>query len=176
MGLSQGEFAAKAGVHRNTQARYESGKREPDISYLCKIKDFGVDTGYLHFGVRTDPLSIYHLAVASFLPKVMERVGLSSRAVLGLLDLISMDESAIWGAGQYQGAIEQMDFLTDALFEDGDLLASVFDGVLLVEESLGIRLSYRKKAKVVAMLFRSSIAAGKVDPAMIEEAVKLASG
>ncbi len=33
-----------------------------------------------------------------------------------------------------------------------------------------------KKAQAVAMLYRAFKASGKVDPAMIEEAVKLAAG
>ncbi len=47
LGLSQGDFADSIGIHRNTQARYERGEREPDTAYLETIKKTGVDVGYV---------------------------------------------------------------------------------------------------------------------------------
>lgn len=47
LGLSQGEFADLLGIHRNTQARYERGEREPDTAYLDAIRKAGVDVGYV---------------------------------------------------------------------------------------------------------------------------------
>lgn len=47
LGLSQGEFADLIGIHRNTQARYERGEREPDTAYLDSIRKTGVDVGYV---------------------------------------------------------------------------------------------------------------------------------
>lgn len=174
--MSQAEFAAKAGVHRNTQVRYESGQRYPAVSYLKKIKELGVDTGYLDFGRKSDANSLYDVAAAWFLPKVMDRVGLSTVAVLHLLHLTALGEVSLFGPGKYRGDIDdELDLLVDALFEDGDLLANVFEKVESVEVALNIELSYRKKAPAVAMLYRAFKASGKVDPAMIEEAVKLAA-
>lgn len=51
LGLSQGEFAELLSIHRNTQARYERGEREPDTTYLSAISKVGVDIGYVLTGV-----------------------------------------------------------------------------------------------------------------------------
>lgn len=56
------------------------------------------------------------------------------------------------------------------------LVYGIVEGVENCSERLRILLSASRKASVVAMLYRSFKASGKVDPAMIEEAVKLASG
>lgn len=34
---SQGDFAARFGVHRNTLARWEAGEREPDVTFLVQL-------------------------------------------------------------------------------------------------------------------------------------------
>lgn len=45
--LSQTELANQLGIHRNTQARYESGQREPDAGYLEAVRAAGVDVEYV---------------------------------------------------------------------------------------------------------------------------------
>lgn len=45
--LSRTDFAAKVGVHRNTQARYESDAREPDAAYWETVRALGVDVDYV---------------------------------------------------------------------------------------------------------------------------------
>ncbi len=47
-GLSQEEFAAKAGISRSCVANYETGKRIPSINMLKKIADI--------YGIMTDVL------------------------------------------------------------------------------------------------------------------------
>ncbi len=47
-GLSQEEFAAKAGISRSCVANYETGKRVPSINMLKKIADI--------YGIMTDVL------------------------------------------------------------------------------------------------------------------------
>lgn len=54
LGLSQGEFASKAGVHRNTQVRYETGRTQPLPGYLDTIKSMGVNTNYLFTGGKDE--------------------------------------------------------------------------------------------------------------------------
>ena len=54
LGLSQTDFARLAGVHLNTQSRYEKGEREPDSSYLETLGKKGVDVGYVMAGVKSD--------------------------------------------------------------------------------------------------------------------------
>ena len=174
LGLSQAEFAQKAGIHRNTQVRYEGGSREPDSDYILKIQDVGVDAGFLFFGRRTDATSVYSLAAARLLPKVAERAGLSGRALLALLDLVAEDESASWTGSVSGYSSLNPDDLVSALFENGALLADVFDGVSLAQLYQDIALTYGKRAQVVMMLYRSFRSSGAIDVATIEEAVKLA--
>lgn len=173
--MSQGGFAEKAGVHRNTQVRYESGKREPDPEYLTRVQDMGVDAGYLLFGRKTDSLSVYHLAATRVLPAIGEKTGFSSGALLGILDIVADEESAIWGGGKFERDDLQIGALIDAFCENSDLLADVFEGVRVAAHEHGLSLSYGKRAKTAAMLYRTFKASGNVDKAMIEEAVKLAA-
>ena len=51
LGLSQADFAGRAGVTRNTQAKYEAGERSPDASYLALVAaDLGVNVPYVLVG------------------------------------------------------------------------------------------------------------------------------
>lgn len=49
LGLSQAQFAEVGGVARTTQNIYESDIRSPDVAYLGKLRDIGVDASYLGF-------------------------------------------------------------------------------------------------------------------------------
>ncbi|MCZ4065626.1 transcriptional regulator [Oxalobacter aliiformigenes] len=51
LGMTQDVFAEKAGIVRNTQGLYESGKRKPNIEYLKRIHALGVDITYVITGV-----------------------------------------------------------------------------------------------------------------------------
>ncbi|AMK09634.1 helix-turn-helix domain-containing protein [Pseudodesulfovibrio indicus] len=49
--MTQGDFAKRVGIGRNTLIRYERGDNEPSASFLQKlIKDFGVDPQWLLLG------------------------------------------------------------------------------------------------------------------------------
>lgn len=52
LGMNQTAFADAAGMHRNTQVRYERGQRVPDTAFLTAIEQIGVDTAYLLTGTR----------------------------------------------------------------------------------------------------------------------------
>lgn len=53
IGLSQTEFAAKAGASKNSQYNYEKGERSPDAAYLAAADEMGVDVLYVVTGQRT---------------------------------------------------------------------------------------------------------------------------
>lgn len=53
IGLSQTEFAAKAGASKNSQYNYEKGERSPDAAYLAAADEMGVDVLYVVTGRRT---------------------------------------------------------------------------------------------------------------------------
>lgn len=54
--MNQTEFAKAAGVHLNSQSRYEKGERAPDTAYLGAIAQIGVDMRFLLTGERGDDL------------------------------------------------------------------------------------------------------------------------
>lgn len=62
LGFSQTAFAQKAGIHRNTQIKYESGERFPDSEYLDSIAALGVDIFYIFSGVKSEERDMYDVA------------------------------------------------------------------------------------------------------------------
>ena len=53
LGHSQDDWAAHAGIHRNTQVKYERGDSFPDVRYLSSIEELGVDFSYIVTGERS---------------------------------------------------------------------------------------------------------------------------
>lgn len=178
LGLSQTEFAKKMGVHRNTVVRYESGEREPDTGFLARVGDIGVDPGYLLFGRKTDPVSMFSLGVARVLPLVAERAGLCSKALLDLLWIASEEEAHMWGPTAELPGSKKVNWpdLLDAYFENGELLGNVFYEVARVTQEKGLSIPFNKKARAISMLYRSAVTSGgTIDPAVVEEALTLAA-
>lgn len=176
LGISQADFAKACGVGRTAQFNYESGKRSPDGDYLHAAGELGVDTGYLLFGVRSTPLNLYSLGVASVLPDITERAGLNYDALHDILELSAESEANTWGAPT--GPIltkENKTELVNALFEDGALLAEVMHKIAEVIHLNNKTIALDKKIRAILMLYRSFKASGKVDPKMVDEAVNLAS-
>ena len=50
LGFSRVDFAAAMGIHLNTQANYEVGKRTPNAAYLEAAKAVGVNIDYVLHG------------------------------------------------------------------------------------------------------------------------------
>lgn len=175
--MSRGEFAEKTGIHRNTLARYESGEREPSAEYLGRTGALGVDWGFLITGQPSTAISLYSVAAARVLPSIAERAGINSDALLDLLGLASEEEEIIWGRSTSSPAIEIIDWsaMVSALFENGALLASIFKEVARVAHERGLVLACEKRGHAIMMLYRAAQPAGKVDSAMLEEIVLLAS-
>lgn len=87
LGLSQVEFAKQAGIHRNTQAKYEAGERDPDDSYYKTIAELGVSIPYVIDGDRFDAVpgpasyltreifeDAYHLGLTKLYPEAIARL------------------------------------------------------------------------------------------------------
>ena len=53
LGLTQGQFAGLAGIQKLAQSQYESGVREPRVSYLAAIGAAGANLYYILFGKGT---------------------------------------------------------------------------------------------------------------------------
>lgn len=54
LGLSQGDFAEKCGIHKNSLRLYEQGERSPTLVLLLVFQDVGVDISYVLTGRRSD--------------------------------------------------------------------------------------------------------------------------
>lgn len=54
LGLSQDEFAERAGIKRLAQLQYEKEVREPRTSYLAALGALGVSLSYVLFGEKAD--------------------------------------------------------------------------------------------------------------------------
>ena len=55
LGLSQDEFATRAGVKRPTQYLYEVEQNSPNYRYFKAIAEMGVDIQYLLYGKKANP-------------------------------------------------------------------------------------------------------------------------
>jgi transcriptional regulator with XRE-family HTH domain len=174
IGLSQAKFAEACGVGKTAQFNYESNARMPDGDYLYRAGKQGVDTGYLLFSERSSPNSLYCLAAANVLPFIAKKVGLSIGALMWILDRAAEMEAQHWGGTGLD--IEQEDILAliDDLFNAGDLLEAVIVAVSESLQKFGVSLSINKRFSLTMMLFRAFKSTGKIDSAVIDDAVRLA--
>ena len=186
LGLSQGEFADLLSIHRNTQARYERGEREPDTAYLEALRAVHVNVNYVLFGLNEDQIVAcpYVAAMAIEPGSVVKPItnaecrdmaaGITLQAsgnALGFQKWFDSCQSCSLNPGKAQG--RNSAYLSDS---DISLLAAVLEGVDGALLTQGQTMHHAKKARCVAMLYRAFRASGKADQAMIEEAVKLAAG
>ncbi|OEC35688.1 Transcriptional regulator, contains XRE-family HTH domain [Pseudomonas cuatrocienegasensis] len=73
LGLNQSDFAALAGVAKNSQLNYEKGERSPDAAYLAAVAASGVDVLYIVTGKRTpEPSDSLSAAEADLLERYRE--------------------------------------------------------------------------------------------------------
>lgn len=176
--LSQADFAEKAGIHRNTQVRYEAGKREPDSGYLETIRALGVDVDYVLFGLQDPDAPVE----CPFL-----------EAKFGDVKPITLKECRRHATGRFLSRPFAAEHLracqtcpknpidraikaeTPSTDVDGRLLEGLLEGVESILERTGQRLPPPKKARTVVMLYRASRASGNIDPKMVEDAVSLAA-
>ena len=195
LGLSQSAFAKRLGIHRNTQIKYESGERYPDSSYMDSSRRIGVDIYYLHSGIREENRESHSIAAHDLAVGVYEALGFTRAEVKAVELELAMLVAAEFepGGGCCEGRWESEtvpNFVAEFLSRSpvlsknkahqdyfcADLLAVVLDGIESAVAACGKPITPTKKAQAAAMLYRAFKSTGKVDPAMIEEAVKLAAG
>ncbi len=199
-GLSQSAFAELVGVSFSSQRRYEDGRSDPDTSYLDSLRKHGVDVEYVISGRAKQSTKGYdHETLAEFGLALAKKYQISPEELRDLSDQVSdamngieEPDSMEMGAidrrvSSYEAAffVHTSEFFTKRLRsqESGDstaldalLLTTVIDGLEKALASNSKLLEPKKKAQAITMLYRAFKASGKVDPAMIEEAVKLAAG
>lgn len=182
--LSQAEFALRSGVARNTIVRYEKDKTRPGTDFIEAIRAIGVDVGYVLFNISNDEIVDCPYAAAKFAggpDNIWAPVTITQcRDMASGVTLIQL--------GNNSTTREWFDFcqvcalhpgklgnrLTALQDEDVDLLTAILGGIEESIQEKQLVILPAKKAQATAMLYRAFKASGKVDPAMIEEAVKLA--
>lgn len=186
LGLNQADFAKLAEVSFSSQRRYEDGRSAPDTAYLASLGRMGVDVNYVLFNIRSnEAVDCPHVARMAFPPgsvvQPISRAACRDMATGVTLRSTGNNEGIkAWfdecqacplhpgKVGRQQGASLQD--------EDVRFLAAILEGIEDVLAKHQLAMPSAKKAQAVAMLYRSFKASGNVDPAMIEEAVKLAAG
>lgn len=86
-GLNQTDFAVRAGVSRNSQTEYETGKTAPNTDYLGRLAEQGFDVAYILTGQRSEgALSVDE---AQALDRFRALDGQGQRLILGVLARMS---------------------------------------------------------------------------------------
>lgn len=192
MGLSQSAFAERVGVSFSSQRRYENETRTPDTEYLSALVDIGVDMDYVFSGQRDIPERwearangriIANIALAlnlepdafgeatmeAFAQNVAEKAGKGPPPEAYLAEVL--DDSLLTVETAIYDAVDRSPRILDE-----ELLIKVIEGLEVTSSQQAMVITPAKKAQAIMMLYRTFKASGKVDPAVIEEAVKLAAG
>lgn len=192
LGLSQTAFAQKAGIHRNTQIKYESGERYPDSEYLDSIGNIGIDVFYVFSGIKTKDRDMHDIASCELRDGFYSALGFSHQDIKNLtLEMMQIlnkeyDEGGGWDTDSWfnkrnkfisavlgdRHILEKNISLLDAM--DVNLLSGVIQGLEAALKKTGVILPPEKKAQAVVMLYRAFRVSGKVDPKVIDEAIALA--
>lgn len=176
--LSQADFAEQLGIHRNTQVRYESGKREPDSSYLESVRALGVDVDYVLFGLQNpdEPVECPFLqGLGVTRPITLHECRWNASGRRGATNHVAVAHQAACRTCQKNPITHGMPPVSQSGEVDGRLLEGLLEGVETALERIGRKLPPPKKARTVVMLYRAARASGTVDPKMIEDAVSLAA-
>lgn len=85
LGMTQKEFAEAVGVTEMTQNNYERGKRKPDIEYLNKAAELGLDINYIVTGKRQGVLQVDENTSKEHLGILLEKLNEVIQTIAGLL-------------------------------------------------------------------------------------------
>lgn len=200
LNLSQANFAKAVGASLSSQKLYESGARDPNVSYLKSLEAIGVDVFFVLNGDTSGEIRQEILGIAPHRNEALRIVLLS----LGV-DPEAWDKSlekilpitveanrypdstrpavCVDATGGAQLAAELMRLspvLSDRINESSEatlsLISDIVEGFETVARASGKDMQPAKKAQAVVMLYRAFKASGNVDQKMIEEVVKLATG
>lgn len=179
LGLSQAAFAELVGVSLSSQRRYENGTRSPDTDYLAGLKRCGIDVDFVLTSIGVTQAEYENLkAIQAFQGIILDigaRLGRDHESLRGVIEYPLLTPSIYSGRDTVPASVIDVFFAGCSLDVDSTLLASVIEGVEIAASKLNIRVLPTKKAHAITMLYRSFKPSGKVDPAMIEETVKLAA-
>lgn len=200
LGFSQAKFAELVGVSLSSQKRYESGERAPDISYLESMRHIDVETSYVMTGIKKnsnkslygDHLYDLGLAITSLLnisPDELRLTVAKASAMLenskyGELPLTRVNETVEFFNEMFLiNASELIDAKIAEKFQaskepsnalDTELLCEILNRLEEFQAEHNLLLEAKKKANVIAMLYRIFNKNGKIDSAILKDTVKLA--
>lgn len=168
LSLTQAEFAKLGGVTSRAQRNYESGLRIPNIRYLEALAavDGLVDVGYILSGAATREYGIGFKMAYQWLA-----------GSLGL-DANFQEKAAAEFFDFHRGRIDQaaLHDALDAILKKarvGALDTTLLSAILESVEKLAPSITPRKKAGIVALLYRSFRDTGRIDEKAVIEAVDL---
>lgn len=179
--FSREDLAEKAGVHRNTLARYETDKTELGAGFIETMRALRIDVEYVLFGIPNPEALVdcpyvqeqhLDLKYAFTLQRCRDHAA-GGRSI-----------SSAWERRWFEACNEcpknpikhGLPIAQTTADIDGPLLLALLEGLETALLGAGLAMVPAKKAQAVVMLYRASKASGKMDQKMIEEAVKLAAG
>ena len=180
LGHTQAAFAKKTGISSRALRNYESGTRVPDVHYLLAAWKLGADYHYIVTGAHEGEREAWLAAQGSVLLALATMLEIGSDD-LNELSRLAMEGITDFNSNKSHHLIEKLVELlakspalvmlrgnTEAIANEIELLELLFSNV----EST---LPREKRARAIAMLYRSFKASGKMDDKMIEDAISLAS-
>lgn len=188
LGLSQAKFAEACNIGKTAQYTYERGDRVPSLEYVDSASKLGVDVQYLLRGVKTGVSEARAYGFFNLLYKIEKLLGLKEGEIENLNQKILDDiDKGLWlyslqlerPNSSVDDDVDVKKWLATSTTPDRCLDLDLFTNVLTEIEGTLERnktiLSPAKKSAAVVMLYRAFKASGRLDQAMIDDAVKLAS-
>lgn len=177
LGLSQSAFADLVGVSFSSQRRYEDGRSAPDTGYLDSLRKHGVDADFVLSGDTHSDRQSDHIihALIKLIERIGDRIGSKPEAIAATAYFPLETPEVFEQGGLVPDQVIEKFFDGCRLDIDGEMLASVIEQLDALVRQQKVKISPRKKAQAVAMLYRAFKGSGQVDQAMIDEAVKLAA-
>lgn len=172
LGLSQEELANSMGLHRRTQANYESGNTVPPKAYFQALRRLGLDTTYVQTGTRSSPIDAASSA--------------AERLFLALCDALQIPLPKVYAAingaaearivssefqGYVRGLMQASPLLNTKnklLVLDRNILVDIIDGLESYLHSIDRRVSPLQKAHAIASMYRDFSEKGEIDFKVLE--------
>jgi transcriptional regulator with XRE-family HTH domain len=178
LALTQLEFARKAGVHRNTQIKYEADERRPDTSYIEAMSKIGVDTNYVLTGLQHGMHN--EIDDVAFICALESGLVIDHATLASIVDAALDEDTTTFDSNLLANELIRISPVLSEKFKqvhdiDAELLATVIESLEISMAKNSGSLSPTKKAHAAAMLYRTFKTIGKVDKKMIEEVFNLAA-
>lgn len=185
LGMNQSEFARAAGIHLNTQSRYEKGEREPDTAYLIAAARVGADIAFILTGQRgpdahTDRRGFLHVLelIAGVLEIARGEIGRDFDTALAAA------VKAHNSASSDQAVSAKADLAFEAVLRRSPLwlsdtrqLEAVVEKVEFVLEAQGLKLSPAGKSRAIVSLLRDERRSGRsADLTTVQKALQEQAG